>query len=491
MSLKSFNSPVPVLQRTVVFTGLYLFVYAAFTLLALFWNERVRVDLRVNPWLATGLTALLITAALRPLEHFLSFVTDRFLFQKKYNTRELLSTFTHQILTVLDLQDLMEVTVTDLIRIMKLESAGILLHNKYGKEYTLAAARGIKNRDLRFSDQDVLIQHLGSSGQPILLDRRNGKTSAQNPLRRSFEKLNARLCLPLQIHDELIGVLFLGPKKSGEDYLQEDLDILSALSRTEAIAISNALLFAELSKIQSEIIQREKMAVIGALAAGINHEICNPLSIIRGECEIFLLNQRDNYYQNKSHEEMLTMFLDVMKKVVRETDRAAAITKRLSTFAKPSHRSMEGEVWIDKEIDEVLSLMNHDIISKNITINKKFCQRFPQVYADQKQVEEALFNVLRNSVQHSNKPEGLIQVTGTVEDNFAVVTIEDNGSGMPPEKIENILNPFYSLKEAGKATDLGLFIVKQIMEQLKGTIAVQSEQETGSVFLLKFPIKKS
>ena len=96
---------------------------------------------------------------------------ERF-FPKKYDAHRLLNTLTHEILTVLDLQDLMEVTVTNLIRIMKLECAGILLHNKYGKEYTLAASRGLKKREARFSDQDALIQYLGGpSGQPILLGR--------------------------------------------------------------------------------------------------------------------------------------------------------------------------------------------------------------------------------------------------------------------------------------------------------------------------------
>lgn len=413
-------------------------------------------------------------------------------FAKRYDAHRLLNKLTHEILTVLDLHDLMEVTVTNLMRIMKLESAGILLHNKYSREYTLAAGSGIQNRNVRFPDQDILIHTLVNSyGAPLHLDKKTNRSNIQHPLKDSFKKLNARLCLPLQIHNELIGVLFLGGKKSGEDFTQNDLDILSALSRTEAIAISNAQLFSELSKMQNEVIQKEKMAVIGTLAAGINHEICNPLSIIRGECEIFLLNHRDNYYKDKSNEEMLAMFLEIMTKVIRETDRAATITKRLSTFAKPSHNPLDEALRIEQEIDEVLGLMNHDLVRKNIKVKKDFAEDFPVVVVDRKQAEEALFNVLRNSVQHSNKPEGLIQVTGTVENNFAVVSVEDNGSGMPAEKIENILNPFYASKESGKTADLGLFIAKQIMEQLKGSMTVQSVEGVGSAFQLKFPIKKS
>ncbi len=411
-------------------------------------------------------------------------------FRKRYNTRQLLNAFTHEILSVLDLQELMEVTVADLIRIMKLESAGILLHNRQGKEYVLAASHGTKNRDIRFSEQDPLISYLGTSRRPILLDKKALKLKEPSPLKGSFDKLNATLCLPLQLHDQLIGVLFLGRKRSGQDYTPEDLDVLGALSQTEAIAISNAQLFNELSKMQTEIVQREKMAVIGTLAAGINHEICNPLSIIRGECEIFLLNYRDNHYKDKSQEEMLGMFLETMKKVVRETDRAAAITKRLSSFAKPSGRMVQEPVEIEKEINEVLGLMTHDLTNKNIEIRMQFSEDFPAILADRKQLDEILFNVLRNCVQLSDKPEAWISITGTVEDEFAVVCIEDNGRGMPADKIENIFNPFYVSKGADKTTDLGLFIVKQIMEQQKGSIAVQSEEGAGSIFVLRFPAQK-
>lgn len=477
-------------HRTLVFTGLFLFVYGTFTLLLLLWREIFRAQFNLSPWFATALTALLITAALRPLEKALTHLTERYLFQKKYNTRELLNTLTHEILTVLDLQELIEVTVTDLIKIMKLESAGILLHNKFGEEYVLAASSGLKNRALRLSQKDILIASMDTSGQPIMLDKRTAKTKETGPLKQSFDKLNARLCLPLQIHEELIGVLFLGAKKSGEGFTQEDLDILSALSRTEAIAISNARLFSELAKMQNEMVQREKMAVIGTLAAGVNHEICNPLSIIRGECEIFLLNYRDNYYKETPHEEIMDVFLGILKKVVEQSDRAAAITKRLSSFATPSTRAVQVPVAIEKEIDEVLGLMSHDITKKNITIRKRFSEDFPVIVADKKQVAEALFNVLRNSVQHSNKAEGLITITGSLEDDFAVLCIQDNGSGMPAEKIENIFNPFYTSKETGRSADLGLFIVKQLMEQQKGSIAVQSEEGIGSVFVLRFPTKR-
>src|SRR3989344_9541262 len=102
------------------------------------------------------------------------------------------------------------------------------------------------------------------------------------------------------------------------------------LARTLGIAIANAQLFDELSKTQAEAAQREKMAVIGTLAAGINHEICNPLGIVRGQCEMFLLNLRDGIYSSKDRDEICQIATDIMNKVIKETDRATGITKKLS-----------------------------------------------------------------------------------------------------------------------------------------------------------------
>ncbi len=276
-------------------------------------------------------------------------------------------------------------------------------------------------------------------------------------------------------------------KKSGDSYHQEDIDILSTLARTEAIAISNAQLFDELSKTQAEAAQREKMAVIGTLAAGINHEICNPLGIARGQCEMFLLNLRDGIYSGKSKEDFVQIASEIMNKVIKETDRATGITKKLSTFAKPSKKSELEEVIAEKEAEEVLGLLGHDLQLNNIEIQKDFPSDFPTFFADKKQIQEILFNIIRNAAQAIDKKHGRIVLSGFSENGSAVIRIADNGSGIPQDKINQIFNPFYTTKAPGKGTGLGLFIVKQVVERNKGTILVESEEGVGTTFTLRFP----
>ena len=321
------------------------------------------------------------------------------------------------------------------------------------------------------------------------MSKSSDKIEGFSALRDDFKVLNARLCLPIIFHDSLIGLLSLGMKKSGEDFTQEDIDILSTLAATEAIAISNARQYEENAKIQAAAAQSEKMAVIGTLTAGINHEICNPLGIVRGQCEMYLLNLRDGLYKDKDREEMTRIATEIMNKVIKETDRATAITKKLSGFAKPSKASEFEEVRVEKEIDEVLGLIGHDLRLSNIDVTQDFPNDFPVILADKKQIQEVLFNIVRNAAQAMDeKKQGKIALSGFSQNGSAVLRIADNGSGIPSDKVNQIFNPFYTTKEVGKGTGLGLSISYDIVKKHGGDIQVESELGKGTIFTLKIPI---
>jgi len=302
-----------------------------------------------------------------------------------------------------------------------------------------------------------------------------------------LKQLNARLCLPMDVHDELIGVLCLGKKKSDEDYTQDDLDILLPLARTLAIAISNAKLFDELGKTQAEAAQKEKMAVIGTLSAGINHEICNPLGIARGQCEAFLLNVKDGLYNNKSDQELLDKAKDIMTKVIKETDRATAITKKLSGFAKPSKGEAE-LVNIDKEVDDVMGLVGYELKLEKIEFEKQIEKNIPNIFVDKKQFQEVLFNLIRNAGQAIGE-KGKITVIARQADRMVFIDIKDTGSGIPENKLKELFNPFFTTKEPGKGTGLGLFIVRQVVEKNGGRIYLkETKVSEGTTFTVEFPI---
>jgi two-component system NtrC family sensor kinase len=283
-----------------------------------------------------------------------------------------------------------------------------------------------------------------------------------------------------------MGVLSLGKKKSDEDYTQDDLDILLPLARTLAIAISNAELFEELGKTQAEAAQKEKMAVIGTLSAGINHEICNPLGIARGQCEAFLLNIKDGLYDDKNPHELLQKAKEIMTKVIKETDRATAITKKLSSFAKPAKGEAE-LINIDKEVDEVLGLVGYELKLEKIEVEKRVEKEIPAISADRKQFQEVLFNLVRNAGQAIGE-KGKITISAWSEKGKVLIDIQDTGSGIPEDKLKELFNPFFTTKEPGKGTGLGLFIVRQVVEKNGGRIYLkETKVGEGTTFRIEFP----
>ncbi|MBL7158523.1 MAG: GAF domain-containing sensor histidine kinase [Candidatus Omnitrophica bacterium] len=438
-----------------------------------------------------GLTisGIVIILSLRRIENFLINITDKFLFQKKYDYKVLLKTFTSEVLTVLDLNRLLKLTVAKLSDIIKLKSCGILLLDEKKNEYRLAASRGIKEKTITLKMDNTLTTFLNRTRMYLSVSAHEKSHKIPERIRQDMNRLKLELAIPLMtLQGEMIGILTLGKKKSDEDYTQDDMDILLPLAQTLSIAISNAEMFDELGKTQAEAAQREKMAVIGTLSAGINHEICNPLGIARGQCEAFLLNMRDGLYKNKTHEELVEKAKIIMQKVIHETDRATVITKRLSSFAKPSKGTVSEDVNIKSEMNEVFALVGYELKLDKIDIVKDIPDNMPLIAADKKSLQEVFFNLIRNAAQAMNE-RGRITVRAKNKDDKVIVEIEDTGHGIPEDKIDTIFNPFYTTKEPGKGTGLGLFIVRQVVERNKGKISVRSKVGEGTVFALEFPAR--
>jgi signal transduction histidine kinase len=441
----------------------------------------------VPKWLSNVLAAMVIAGVYGPLRDWLTNVTDRFLFQKKYDYKDLLKKFSDNVMTIVDLKQLIETTVSTFSDTVKLESCGLLLLNKDARTYELAAGKGVNGHHLTLDENAPFIQFLRETHEPIGLDGKLGEVRFPSEVTQRLNELNARLCLPLNVHEDLIGVLCLGKKRSDEEYTKDDLDILLPLSRTLAIAVSNAQLFDELAKTQAEAAQKEKLAVIGTLSAGINHEICNPLGIIKAQCEAFLMDLEDGILIGKSPNDLMNRTSTIMQVALKQIDRATAITQKLSNFAKPIKDPSSQPVSVTQEVAEVLLLVGHDLKLEKITFEQEIPDDLPVITVDRRQFQEVLFNLIRNAAQ-AIVPPGTIRVRAKLHEGTHVrIEIEDTGSGIPPDKLGKIYDPFFTTKEPGKGTGLGLFIVRQIVERNRGRISVTSAVGKGTTFALEFP----
>jgi len=476
-----------VVKRTLVFAGLAGSVVVVVALMAFVTQDVLARFVATPRWFSNVLAAMVIAGVYGPLRNWLVNVTDRFLFQKKYDYKELLKKFTDDVMTIVDLKQLLQTTVTTLVETVKLDSCSLLLLNKDSQTYELAASRETNGRRIALDEQEPFIRFFRETHEPIGLDGTLGQVRFPEAVTGRLKELNARLCLPLHLHEDLIGVLCLGKKKSDEEFTQDDLDILLPLARTLAIAVSNAQLFDELAKTQAEAAQREKLAVIGTLSAGINHEICNPLGIIKAQCEAFLMDLEDGILVGKSPSDLLNRTSSILQVALKQIDRATAITQKLSNFAKPIKDPSIQPVSVEQEVGEVLLLVGHDLTLEKIAFEPEIPPDLPSITVDRRQFQEVLFNLIRNAAQ-AITPPGTIRVRArTHEDGRVRIEIEDTGSGIAPDKLGKIYDPFFTTKEPGKGTGLGLFIVRQIVERNRGRIAVESTVGKGTVFFLDFP----
>lgn len=477
-----------IIKKTLVFAGLLASVFAILVLPTLLIQEYIFRSASIGgKLLGLALSGAIIIFSLRRIENFLINITDKYLFQKKYDYRELLRTFTSEVLTVVNLDKLVNLTVDKLTGVVKASASAVLLLNEEKQEFDVVASRNVRDSKVTLSRSDGIVTFLeqthGYLLKKELIERRVYIPPA---IQEIIDKLNADLIIPMVLHTEVKGILSLGKKKSDEDYTQDDLDILLPLARTLAIAISNAKLFEELGIAQAEAAQKEKMAVIGTLSAGINHEICNPLGIARGQCEAFLLNIKDGLYNDKSPEELLNKAKDIMAKVIKETDRATAITKKLSSFAKPAKGEAE-LVNIDKEVDDVLGLVGYELKLEKIEFEKQVPMGLPNILVDRKQFQEVLFNLIRNAGQAIGE-KGSIAVMAKEYRGRVFIDIKDTGSGIPEDKLKELFNPFFTTKEPGKGTGLGLFIVRQVVEKNGGRIYLkETKVGEGTTFTVEFP----
>ena len=475
-----------VIKRTLVFAGLVGAVVMVVSLFTFLSQDLLAQRVQIPRIWSSMLSAVVIAAVYGRLRGWLVIATDRYLFQRRYDYKELLKKFSDQVIVTMDLQQVAESTVKTLTETIHADSCALLMLATDTRQYELRASKGLAATQLSVGEEEPFIVFLHETQQPIGLDGELGRVRFPEAVTNQLAALNARLCLPLHLHDRLIGVLCLGKKKSDEPYTPDDLAVLLPLSRTLAIAVANAQLVNDLSKTQAEAAQKEKLAVIGTLSAGINHEIRNPLGIVKTQCEGFLLDWQDGLLKDKPWTEISARCLSIMRSAIYHIDRATSITQKLSNFAKPIQEPDVRPVQVADEINEVLSLIGYDLTLEKIDVEKQMSPGLPLIVVDRRQIQEVLFNLIRNAAQ-AIKPPGTITIVATHGQDEVQIAIRDTGSGIASDHLQKIYDPFFTTKAPGQGTGLGLFIVRQLVERNRGRIVAKSALGEGTTFSLTFP----
>ena len=227
----------------------------------------------------------------------------------------------------------------------------------------------------------------------------------------------------------------------------------------------------ERANLETRLIQSEKLFMLGKLAAGVAHEINNPLTIISLHTQIMLKKTWDEKTDSR------------LKIINKETKRVARIVKSLLEFAHQSEPKI-GSVDINREIDNVLNVLEPQFDGTKITTD---LEPLPFIMADREQIQQAIMNMLTNSIQ-SITTDGEISIKTAAKHDHIEISIIDNGCGIPRDNIGRIFDPFFTTKKPGEGTGLGLSICYGIIKKHNGSIDVKSEVGTGTTFTIRLPI---
>jgi len=228
-----------------------------------------------------------------------------------------------------------------------------------------------------------------------------------------------------------------------------------------------------------QIMKSERLATLGQLAAGVAHEINNPLGAVLMYTHLALedLEEKDALRQN-------------LEKAVAETSRCKDIIKGLLDFARQTEPKVE-ESNVNEILERTLGVVENQALFQNVKITKVICPSLPQVSMDVSQIQQVFTNIVLNAAEAMEGKGELTVISGMAPDSeYIEIEFTDTGCGIPPEDCEKIFDPFFTTKEVGRGTGLGLAVSHGIIARHKGTIEVKSEPGKGARFIIRLPLKR-
>jgi signal transduction histidine kinase len=226
---------------------------------------------------------------------------------------------------------------------------------------------------------------------------------------------------------------------------------------------------------EEQMSNSEKLASIGRLAAGIAHEIGNPLTSVFSFVQILREMEQDEFKK------------DSLQTIYFHINRISETLKQLSGYSRmPAVESRQCQV--NDVIETSVNLIQYDKRARDIVIKRELSANLPQACIDANQISQVFVNLILNAID-AMPDGGSLTIRSYGKENSILIEFEDTGTGIPKEKLMKIFDPFYTTKEKG--TGLGLAVSYNIIKKMYGTLSVNSEVGKGSTFTIEIPMNKS
>jgi signal transduction histidine kinase len=341
---------------------------------------------------------------------------------------------------------------------------------------------------------DGITREALQSGRPLIVN----DVMADVRFRPYPIPITSMLTVPLKGHgpagEGTLGALNAANRLDGQGFTSGDLKRVATLAGLASVALENALLVANLQRTNHELqdanrtivdqqtamVRTEKLSSLGRMAAGIAHELRNPLAVILGHAQLVGLKLQSGQ----------TLAADQLQRKVgsieEQVQRADRIIRSLSTYAREGTTEIRS-VDLRSVIHDALELVRPQVKMDQVEVSTDLDTDLPPIRGNHDQLLQVFINLIVNAAQAMPKGGAVSLVGRTLPEGVVTVNVTDTGCGIPPENLQKIFDPFFTTKPPGEGTGLGLSIIHGIVEGHGGTIKVGSEAHQGTTFTLQFP----
>ncbi len=459
---------------------------------------------------------LIIVFIFAPMKEKVQVAVDRIFFKGKYDYHKTIRDVSQAMTSILDIEKIANRIMDTVINSMHVSTVSILLWNGEKESFQVYAAKGKHQRDIK----GLMNLNKGSPLSTVLLEQKRevfrhnieeGDVDIGNRAYclKELDSLHASLVVPMVFEGSVKGVISLGYKKSGDLYTSEDLELLQTLANQSSISMENARSYAiiqelnrnlekkvytrtreleaallEKERSQEQLIRSESLAAVGQLVAGVAHELNNPIASVSSlvQSTVESLEERDN---KEEYEEEI---IDDLQFTLKELTRAKEIVRSLLDISRQTH-NYEESINMNTVVKDSLRVLYNQYKKYDQDIVEDFQEDLPEIKGNFANLGQVSLNIIKNSIEEVRDNGGKITLKTRFDKRTDRVIFEclDTGKGIAQAIIRDIFKPFFTTKEVGKGTGLGLYISHEIVKRHNGGIFVYSEPGKGTTFRVELP----
>jgi two-component system NtrC family sensor kinase len=444
---------------------------------------------------------LLIAFIFGPLKNVIQRFVDRLFDKGTYRYQATLKDLGRQIVTELDSGAIAGKVLFAIEDAMKVQAAALFIQEQ-GNKGPVVFVNSNDSADM-FSGEEVLVRMLEQDRRPLALREIQDVHGGGHV---SFQR--ATWAFPLLFHNKLNGILLLGEKRFGDMFTREDLDLLETVCSQSALALENARSYRRISRLnsqlekkvadrtkklsaalrekektQDQLIRSESLAAIGQLVAGVAHELNNPLasaiSLVQSTVE-------DLQEEPENREAGLVEDLAFVEK---ELNRARTIVRSLLGLSRQTDTYQEN-VDLNAVVKDACQILHNQYRHSGTQITFSLDDSLPEITGNFATLGQVALNIVQNAIQAVAADDGAIVLTTRFVPAHRKVVFEcsDSGPGIPPDIQKDVFKPFFTTKDVGQGTGLGLYISHEIVRKHGGSLTLESRPGEGSRFVVALPV---